>query len=171
MKGQDLVVLLGLIDHRGVPPTLHELAKELELSPATIQRSLGRLAEAGLLSRDRRVLVAQADEFLTHGLRYLFPVKMAGESRGVLTSWAAPALRSQLAGVDESGPPPVWPHPTGTARGIALEPVHPVVPALALRNETLYERLALLDALRSGDARLRGLARSELRRHLAGESR
>lgn len=169
MKGQDIVVLLGLLNHRGERPTLHELAKELELGPATIQRSLGRLAEAGLL-RDRLVLVAQADEFLAHGLRYLFPVKMAGESRGVPTSWAAPVLRSLLAGVDESGPPPVWPHPQGTARGIALEPIHPVVPELALRDETLYQRFALLDALRSGDARLRGLAESELRRHLTGES-
>jgi hypothetical protein len=58
--------------------------------------------------------------------------------------------------------PPVWPHPTGNRRGIALKPLHPVVPVLALRDEKLWERLALVDAIRAGDARIRRLAETAL---------
>ena len=36
------------------------------------------------------------------------------------------------------------------------------MPNAALRNYQLYERLALVDALRAGDARVRKLARDEL---------
>ena len=47
-------------------------------------------------------------------------------------------------------------------RGIELEPLHPAVPEVARRNPALGERLALLDALRLGDARVRTLARDAL---------
>jgi len=53
---------------------------------------------------------------------------------------------------------PVWPDPQGRQRGIAITPLHPAVPELARRDPELAERLALIDAIRMGDARIRGLA-------------
>ena len=53
--------------------------------------------------------LAQADEFLAHGLRYVFPARFKGESRGVPTAWAAPPLQALLTATD--APAPVWPHP------------------------------------------------------------
>ena len=62
--------------------------------------------------------------------------------------------------------PPIWPHPLGDTRGLMLEPLHQIVPEAALRDSDLWERLALVDALRAGDARARGLAEGLLRERL-----
>jgi len=55
----------------------------------------------------------------------------------------------------------------GSDRGIALEPLHESAPEIARRDPALAERLALVDALRLGDARVRGLAADLLRARLA----
>ncbi len=159
LRGQDILVLVRLI---GEPPRarIAWIAESLGLGVGPVHRSLASLSKAHLLLEDRRVALAQADEFLVHGLQYVFPPSFGGESRGVPTAWAASPLREKLA---ESGSQPlVWPHPQGRLRGIALEPLHPVVPDVALRDPELHERLALVDALRLGDARLRRIAREEL---------
>jgi DNA-binding transcriptional ArsR family regulator len=151
-----------LLGRRGSAPTLPELSKSLELGLGTLHRSLGRLREAGLVSPNREGQLAQADEFFSHALRYVFPPRMRGETRGVPTIWAAPPLNGFIA--SGSGPTLVWAHSLGEARGIELEPLHPRVPDIALRDSELHQRFALLDALRAGDARARDLARGELQK-------
>jgi hypothetical protein len=156
MKGQDVVVLLGLALH-GSGGTVRDLERDLLIPRAGVHRALLRLEEAGLLDRHRRrVNTTRAEEFLVHAVKYVFPPKMGGETRGVPTAWAAPPLASMLAQAD--GLPPVWPDPEGDRRGIALEPLHPSAPSLARRDPRLGEALALVDGLRIGDARIRGLA-------------
>ncbi len=137
--------------------TVRAVAEVAAFDVAGVARSLGRLSEAGLYSRGRRsVPVPQLEEFLVHGLRYVFPGRMMGEARGVATAWAVEPLVSLLA---ETGSlAPVWPEPLGEARGIALEPLHPSVPRAALQDPGVWRRLALVDALRIGDARVRNLA-------------
>jgi hypothetical protein len=159
LRGQDILVLVRLFGEEK-PRTIQEIADSLEIDGASVYRSLSRLEEAQLVLPDRRVAIAQADEFLTHGLRYVFPGRFHGESRGVETAWAAEPLRSALTSSDS--PPPVWPHPKGRRRGIALEPLHPSAPEAALRDPELHARFALVDALRLGDSRARKLARKEL---------
>jgi hypothetical protein len=138
--------------------TLQQIAESLGLDIASVHRSVKRLEEVQLLLEARRVAKAQADEFLTHGLRYVFPARYRGESRGFVTAWAAPPLNQRLA--PRSSPPPVWPHPNGTATGIALEPLHACAADAALRDPDLHARFALVDALRMPDARLRREARA-----------
>ena len=46
----------------------------------------------------------------------------------------------------------------GQVRGIALEPLHAAAAQISRRDPELAERLALVDGLRLGDARVRGLA-------------
>ena len=164
LKGQDLVVLAAMLANDGSAPKLPDLSSAVSLGLGPVHRSLSRLEDAGLVSSRRRAQFAQADEFFAHALRYVFPPRMKGETRGIPTSWAAPPLRERLASPEESLPL-VWAHPSGSARGIELEPLHAVVPEVALRSPELYELLALIDALRSGDARIRGLAHDELRKH------
>ena len=73
------------------------------------------------------------------------------------TSWAAEPLKGELAEV--AGLVPVWPDSKGTVRGLALEPLHTIVPDAAKADPQLWERLALVDALRSDEgARVAGLA-------------
>lgn len=163
LKGQDVVLLLQLVGDRDIGST-QQLADRLGLSVATTHRALHGLADAGLYDpRRQRVPEAAAEEFLIHSVKYLFPPVRGSETRGVPAAWAAPPLVTELA---EDSLPPVWPHPAGTRRGIALKPLHPVVPDLALREPQLGERLALVDAIRAGDARIRGLAERALRDRL-----
>lgn len=59
-------------------------------------------------------------------------------------------------------PGPVWPCAEGRHRGIAFEPLYPSAPLAALRDPTLYEYLALADALRDGRPRERRIAQDAL---------
>jgi hypothetical protein len=61
----------------------------------------------------------------------------------------------------------VWPDAHGRHRGIGVTPLHPAVPELARRDPDLAQRLALVDAIRMGDARVRGLAIELLAQRLA----
>jgi hypothetical protein len=159
LKGQDIVLLLLLVGDADIGST-QQLAEKLGVSVATAHRAVHNLSDAGLYDRGRRrVPEAAAEEFLVHGVKYLFPAVRGSETRGVPAAWAAPPLVTELAA---DALPPVWPHPTGDRRGIALKPLHPVVPELALRDERLWERLALVDAIRAGDARIRRLAEEAL---------
>jgi hypothetical protein len=63
----------------------------------------------------------------------------------------------------------VWPHPDGDTRGLSLKPLYRSAPDAALRDRRLYMWLALTDALRTGDARVRTLAAAEVSK-LAMES-
>jgi hypothetical protein len=168
LKGQDVVVLLRLItqeDHS----TVRQLADATGLDAAGTHRALGRLAEAGLYdSRRGQALNAAAEEFLLHAVKYLFPPRRGPETRGVPTAWAAPPLSSELAETDEL--PPVWPYRRGTVRGIALEPLHPKVPDLAVRDPAMARWLALVDAIRLGGTRIRRLAEEILVRDLRLQS-
>jgi hypothetical protein len=156
LKGQDVVLLLRLVGGAS-GGSVRALADSVGYDVGGTHRALQRLRQAGLYAPDRgAVPMAAAEEFLVHGVKYVFPAKRGSETRGVPTAWAARPLSGRLAETAEL--PPVWPHPTGDTRGIALEPLHPIAPEAALRDVALWERLALVDALRAGDARARSLA-------------
>lgn len=97
----------------------------------------------------------QLAEFALHGAKYAFAADKTPLAIGVPTSHSAPAFAGVFAPGSEDY---VWPHPNGTMRGIGIEPLHPSVPFAAMRDASLYEMLALFDALRVGRARERGMA-------------
>jgi len=82
------------------------------------------------------------------------------------TSYAAPPLCALIA---SSSDPPVWPHPMGEVRGYAFSPLYKTVPGAAALDGRLYELLALVDAIRDGQAREAALAVRELQQRLCGE--
>lgn len=165
LKPQDLLVLLKLSeDHPSW--TFDSIAHDLGLPSSSVHRSAQRGAEAGLYDyRRRKVNYPELREFLVHGARYVFPPKWQGEARGLPTAWAAPPLADKL--VWSGNNVPVWADPEGTVRGIALEPLHEVVPDAVRRDEELWELLALFDSIRVGAARERQLAADELERRLS----
>jgi len=123
-----------------------------------VQRSLKRLWQAGLFDRRRRTAnISQAEEFLIHGVKYVFPGSVNGESRGFATAWGAQPLADKLA-APPNDVPPVWPSAHGDTRGLALEPLHASAVEAAKQDPLLREQLTLVDAIRIGDARIRGLA-------------
>lgn len=150
LKGQDVVVLLKLLGS-GEPMPVRDLAGQLGFDVAGTHRAMRRLDEAGLYSGERRrVFRAPAEEFLIHAAKFSFPPRWGAEARGVPTSWAAEPLKGELA--EPAGLPPVWPYSKGMERGLALEPLHSMAPQAALADPELWQRLALVDALRSNDS-------------------
>ena len=89
-----------------------------------------------------------------------------------LTGMTAPAPQPSLSRIRiGSAPddlPPVWPDAQAEGRGLALRPLHPAVPEAARRDPQLGESLALVDALRLGDARTRGVAAELLSKRVGG---
>lgn len=169
IKGQDILVLLKIL-HSPENWTVRSLGASVGLDPAGVHRALRRLAEAGLVdARSRRVNRSNVEEFLVHGAKYLFPPERGGPTRGIPTAWAASPLKEELASVEE--PPPVWPDPRGKVRGIALEPIHQGVLHVAWKDPALAEELALIDALRLGNGRVRSLAAKRLSERLRESAR
>ena len=156
LKPQDLVVLLKLAAIGGNHRTFSELASDLVMSASEVHSSVGRAMTARLvhIATDKLDVTKTAlREFLIHGAKYAFPATFGAATRGLPTSHAAPPLEHVIVQSDEL--PPVWPDPAGTRRGMAL---YPTVPQAARSDPTLYENLALFDAVRSGAARERQIA-------------
>lgn len=168
MKALDVVAILwvAMRPERG-SATYAEIGRALELSASQAHDAFRRLIHSQLVvSKSKRVDTGSLLKFLEHGLRYVFPVQPGRLAIGVPTAHSAPPLREMLRFDDEY----VWPHAAGEVRGQAIEPLHKAVPMVALKDPSLYEVLALTDALRVGRARERGLALEELSRRISSGS-
>jgi len=165
LKPQDVFVVLKIVaaGSRREPYSL--LAMELGMSPSEVHACVKRAQSSRLLhdvQLQQRPKLPALEEFLLHGLQYVFPAERGGLTRGVPTSYAAEPLRSKIK--PSSDPIPVWPYEEGTQRGVALTPLYKTAPMAALRDPSFHEYLALVDALRDGRVRERTLAEEELRR-------
>ena len=159
------MVSLKLLENTGRKPTPYgRLATELAMSASEVHAAVRRATHAGLLGPNRRPNVSALLEFIVHGVRYAFAPERGRVTRGIPTAHAAPPLDAEIAG-DEL--PPVWPDPEGQVRGETFEPLYPSVPRAVRHDPSLYELLALVDAIRGGRARERKLAEKHLRRRLS----
>jgi len=171
LRPQDLVVLLrlSLDGAHGVPRTYAELAAQLGLTASEIHAAIKRAVAAQLVRRTARsvhvVNLKALSMFIQHGAPYCFPATHGPATRGMPTSHAAPPLQGLIS--QSKDPVPVWPHKSGTVRGVALYPLYPSVPDAAARNPALYELLSLFDAIRSGSPRDRALGVEQLVQRLS----
>lgn len=163
LRPLDVPVALRLAEKPGA--TFQELQEDLGISASTAHDSVGRLRAAGLLyPHERKVNRSALLEFLEHGVRYAFPgIITEGRLRGVPTAHAAPVLASEIVFVGAL----VWPDPDGDAVGEALQPLYEQAVELPQRCRSVYDSLALVDALRVGRARERRLSAEKLRETLA----
>lgn len=160
----DVYVVLGLaVQDDGW--TYRDVAAALGLPVATLHKAARRAAEAGLFDASRRrVRLADVERLLVHAAPYVVPPRRLGVTVGVLTGADAPVLSGRLR--RSGGLALVWPHADGE-RGEGLAPLHPSAPVAALADPKLYALLALVDALRVGDARVREVAAGVLSERLA----
>jgi len=170
LKPQDLVVLLRLSLTKGRMPRYADLAAELAMTASEVHAALERARAARLVlkepGRSPALLRGALLQFVLHGAPYAFPALRGGPTRGFVTAHAAPPLRERIL-QPAAEPQPVWPHPQGDVRGVALYPLYPSVPDAARKSADLYELLALFDALRAGAARERKVASELLTERLA----
>ncbi len=166
LKPQDVVVLLKLAVDESREWSFAELSQNLGMSPSQVHAAIKRAIQAGLLNPlTRKVNRAALEEFIVHGLRYVFFAERGPLTRGMPTGYAAPPLASHIA--SSADPPPVWPDAEGTARGEAFAPLYRNVPRAAKLDSKLYECLSLVDAIRGGRARERKLAEKLIKEALA----
>lgn len=169
LKPQDVYVALKLVVAGFRRAPYSQLADELVMSPSEVHASVKRGQASGLLHGPglaHRPNLGALEEFLIHGLKYVFPAERGEMTRGVATSWGAPPLCGLIASTDD--PIPVWPYAEGAKRGFSLLPLYKTAPLAALRDEAFHELLVLADALRDGRVRERKLAEGALRQRLRG---
>lgn len=168
LKPQDILVLLKWVARGSRPWAYAELAVSLGMSPSQLHAATQRVLAARLADKREGGIVvntAHLEEFLVHGLKYVFVPERGELTRGMPTAHAAAPLRQAFAPTDE--PPPVWPDPQGEVRGQALSPIYKFAPQAARADAALYELLVLVDAIRGGRAREREIAVKELQKRLA----
>lgn len=157
MKGQDILVLLKLAARGEQNWNYAGLASELGMSGSEVHASLKRCLKSGLYNPDsRRENRLALLEFLTHGVRYVFPAQPGPIKAGLPTSYAAEPLSRRIQYDPREAP--IMPLLHGPCRGPEIEPLYPSAPKAAQKDERLYRLIALVDALRSGRARERKIA-------------
>lgn len=164
---QDALVMLKLVAIGGRPWSYGNLACELGISPSQAHSAVKRALSARLAFRHNGRIIPQTnnlEEFLVHGLKYLCVPRRRELTRGVPTAHGAPPLTDML--VEPQNIIPVWPHPEGKVRGESFSPIFRSAPEASMRDEGLYQLLALVDAIRGGRAREHALAARELGKRL-----
>jgi hypothetical protein len=164
LKSQDIFILLKLVVMKSKPWSYPILSVELGISPSQIHAAVKRMLAAKLAIRQNDKIVphfSNLEEFLIHGLKYVFWAEQGEMTRGMPTAYAAPPLSESLVS-SAMEPPPVWPDPDGEVRGIAFRPLHKSAPQAARADKELYQLLTLVDAIRSGRARERKMAIQQL---------
>ncbi|MCD9467053.1 hypothetical protein [Photobacterium iliopiscarium] len=141
--------------------TLRGLSEQLGISKSEVNNSMKRCLNVQLAKMNRLTKRPEANrraliEFISHGIKYVFPVKPAEITRGIPTTFSAPVLQEKLlsAGTLKM----VWPDPRGKEMGQAIDPLYKSVPFAVKQDPDLYSYLALIDAIRMGNARESNLA-------------
>src|SRR4030042_3483190 len=164
LKEQDIVVILKLVSLGERRWSYPSRAEDLSMSPSGGYGSVRGAVEVKPLGPNRKPRRAAVEEFLIHGVKYVFPPSKGGLTRGMPTSYAAPPLNAHI--VQSTEHPPVWPYARGTVRGYSFSPLHRSVPLAAEKDPRLYELLALADAIRGGRAREVSIAPEEIKGRL-----
>lgn len=165
MKNQDVVVLSVLMKGDANRPSYQSISKAAKISVSEAHASVRRLRECDLVNSDRGLKRRNVEEFLLHGLRYMFPMKATGElAYGMPTSYAAPVSANAFS---VCGSIPVWRTDNGKVLGRSCEPIYPTAPEAAAGDPDLYDRLAVIDMLRGGRLRERSFAARKIKEFLA----
>jgi hypothetical protein len=167
LKPQDIVVLLKLVAIGPQRWSYAGLAGQLGMSSSQLHSAVKRVLGARLAIRADDLItpdIRNLEEFLVHGVRYVFVPERGEITRGIATAHAAPPLLDYFGADPE--PPPVWPDAHGNVRGVSFSPLYKRAPDAARLDPRLYELLALVDAIRGGRARERELAIKELKQRL-----
>ncbi len=164
LKPQDILVLLKLVAQGDMSWVYSRLAMELSMSSSEIHAAMKRASSAGLMIDKGEAMMPDAknlEEFIVYGVKYAFAPERGEICVGIPTSYAAKPLCDRI--IYDDAKPPVWPDDNGKVQGIAFRPLYPSVPDAARLDATLYELLALVDAIRGGRTRERTLGIKELK--------
>ena len=167
LKPQDILFLLKLISVGKKPWAFNKLAVDLHMSPSEVHAAAKRIVAARLAIKSDDIIfpnIRNLEDFLLHGIQYVFVPERGPLSHGMPTAYAAPPMNSSI--IADNEPPPVWPDPEGDVRGESFSPLYKSAPMAAKKDSKLYQLLVLVDAIRSGRVRERDIAAKELKKRL-----
>ena len=148
MKTQDIVVLLKKLTPQGKVLSANGLAVSLGMSASTVSECLERCKKAQLVDRNKkRVNTLALQEFLVHGIQYVFPAETGRVGRGIPTYISASPIKEQISNSSESY---VWHDVKGSARGQQIQPLYNTIPQAVQEDNELYQLLVIVDTLRMG---------------------
>lgn len=163
IRPHDIVILLKMITIQKENWYLKDLASELKISQSEISESLNRSQIAGFVGRNKKIVDRESLlEFLAHGLKYTFPE----EPGKIILGFSAAQSAAPLYHVFRSQESFVWPHKNGNRRGHYIRPLHKNAPEASMKDDRLYELLALSDVIRTGSRSDKERAVQELRRKI-----
>lgn len=168
LKPQDILFLLKLVAMGKKPWSFNKIAVDLGMSPSEVHAAAKRTLAARLaIKEDHKIWpnIRNLEDFLLHGVQYVFVPERGELNRGMPTVYATAPIDSYF--VEDKEPPPVWPDPEGEVRGESFSPLYKSAPKAARNDPKLYQLLALVDALRGGRARERDIAKKELQTRLS----
>ncbi|WP_233236527.1 hypothetical protein [Bordetella sp. LUAb4] len=147
------------------PYSVRGLSSSTGISKSEVSNALARCYANGLAKPQRHgggplVNRRGLEEFLSYGIRFVFPVQATVLTRGIPTGLTAPIFHGLLRSAGDHSP--VWPDPQGSTLGLAVEPLYKTVTTAIRNDETLYRLLATVDSIRLGQPRERKLAVAHL---------
>jgi len=151
--------------------SFNKIAVELGMSPSEVHAAAQRALAARLAIKENNNIwpnIRNLEEFLLHGIQYVFIPERGALNRGMPTTYAAAPMDANFSGVNE--PPPVWPDPEGEVRGESFSPLYKSATVAAKNDPKLYQLLVLVDAIRGGRTRERDFAKRELKKRLGAVS-
>ncbi len=165
IKSQDILVLLKVLCEGRKKWKYESLQVDLHLSVSAIHRSLERCVRARFISPSpfNDIYILNISEFLIHGIAYTFAIEPGKLTRGIATAHSAPPLNEKIISEKEIY---VWPYLKGKLRGQSIEPLMKHVPEIVQHDKSLYEILALIDAIRIGRTREKEIAANLLKEKL-----
>ena len=168
LKKQDVLILLKIVTFKGTAFAMKDVATALKISPSEVSASLERCKSCGLIdAKKQKVQKLALQEFLIHGLKYVFPATPGNRVRGVPTAHYVSPIKEQI--VTNDNDMVVWPYSRGIHKGFAITPLYRTVPEIVQNDEELHQLLAIVDCLRMGKRREVELAQVELKKRLAYE--
>lgn len=167
LKPQDILFLLKLVALGKKSWSFNKLAIELGMSASEVHAAAKRALAARLAVKEDENIwpnIRNLEDFLLHGIQYVFIPERGGLNRGMLTAYASAPMNAWF--VEDNEPPPIWPDPEGNVRGESFSPLYKSAPIAAKNDPELYQLLVLVDAIRGGRARERDIAKKELKKRL-----
>lgn len=168
MRPQDVAILLKIIVLDSQNWQVQPLSNSLHISMGEISHSLQRSRIAGLIDfkqkRPNRMAIL---EFLTHGVKYVFPQKPGAMVRGIPTAHSHPFMKKLI----KSDVNYVWAHRDGEMMGEQILPFYDNQPEAVKDDPLFYKLLALVDVIRVGQVRETNIAKLELEHSIHESSR
>lgn len=171
LKPQDSLLALKYwsLKRANIDSSVRGISEAIGISPSEVSKGAKRLVESHILverSGNLHVESGALLEWLCYGIRYAYPQTSVGYGRGMATSWNCPLLESEMS---PPRPPLVWSATGGDVEGVLIKPFHASIPLAASRDDSLYQALSLLEAIRGGKPRELAIGRRLLTQLIKGK--